>query len=56
MDIDRLASEGAAVTTGEAVIDFRGPAGLVDWIDLDFRFRATPVGGQGGLHRGRADG
>ncbi|HKX68788.1 MAG TPA: DUF4389 domain-containing protein [Intrasporangium sp.] len=46
VDIDRLQSEGAAVTTGESVIDFRGPAGLVDWIDLDFRFRATPVGGQ----------
>ncbi|HEX5968107.1 MAG TPA: DUF4389 domain-containing protein, partial [Intrasporangium sp.] len=46
VDIDRLQSEGAAVTTGEAVIDFRGPAGLVDWIDLDFRFRATPIDGQ----------
>ena len=46
VDIDRLQSEGAAVTTGEAVIDFRGPAGLVNWIDLDFRFRATPDEGQ----------
>ncbi|MDV3220420.1 DUF4389 domain-containing protein [Intrasporangium sp.] len=46
VDIDRLESDGVAVTTREALIDFRGPAALVDWVDLDVRFRATPASGE----------
>lgn len=43
VDIDRLASEGVAVTTAGAVIEIGGPSAVADWVDLDVRVSATPT-------------